>query len=349
MPKVTVELVTCMLGLGLLIAPALGAQTAGSLDQVMDQIRNRSPVSASDQRRITDWAQGELNRFSDIKSLRQRFRDQADHSRNSADFNRQLAVKIAEIATAEFRRTVVDIKRNRALAQVLVDLARGEVINALLAGLDSKDAATRYLCVVGLTKPASRRAIQSDATQLGNVVQRLQSIGEKESDPVALTRIYEALALPRQAAAVFDAYVAIFDSRLAIRRKQAGNIDRAEAAALEFFADATVLGNLSAAQKAQLVGRLAVFFRFDVEQYDQGDLQYRDMVWLEWKLWVAEEVLSGPGMVGNGGDVRGAISAGGHLNRAQVHLEVQRWVGDTKSKQAGTLNAAPWSVPIGAP
>jgi len=51
--------------------------------------------------------------------------------------------------------------------------------------------------------------------------------------------------------------------------------------------------------------------------------------------------------VGGKASIVDLLVKGGREKRAEVLAEVVKWIGDAANK--GTLNAAPWNVPTGAP
>ncbi len=241
---------------------------------------------------------------------------------------------------------------------MLQDLDSVETVPALVEALNSRAQPARYLAAEGLSDLKS--AIGTDSNKLEQVITALRDAGTRESNPDVLRRIYDALAYPQQAAAVVDAYLAVFDARLSFRRGPAKKIDGAEYWALEFFVRPEVLGAISQNQKEELVRRLAVFLRMDAERYNDPavappedpnahDPGFEERNWAENMLALNEEILERIVGAGKGGNIRDAFSEGGFANRARVLQEAYEWVGDPKNNTPGALNAAPWNVPIGAP
>ena len=234
-----------------------------------------------------------------------------------------------------------------ALARVLVDMKRPETYVGLMAGLRHPEASTRYVCVLGLVRQQS--SVAADQAKLTQTVQALRGVGLTETSPAILGRIYEALAIPGQTGAVFDAYMALFDKRLGDRRKLGFVEDGSERYAFEFFRSSAVQGALSAQQKSQLVSRVAVFLRFGAERYNVTGLGFGELDMVERVLDGAEDVLAGVVGGNHVGKVRDALSAGGSgMNQAALQ-EAHRWVGNAANGTKGVLSAAPWNIPLGAP
>ena len=328
-------------------AGVVRAQQANPEDEVIDAIRQLTDIGASDQRRIADWVEFQLENFTGFTALRTRFNEQYGHPNNSPQFQLQLAVQTARIAVTQFAKPDLHPEIAHSLAQLLNDMNRPESLPGLIAGLKSSDAQARYLCAKGLA--ARKASIAGDKARLDQVVQALREAGLGESSPVVLGRIYEALAYPGQVAAVFDSYVSLFDNRLALRRGQAVIADGAEVHAFGFFRMRGALGALNAEQESQLVRRLAVFLRHDAERYNTPHLEFYEVDKLERLLDGEEAILSELAGKEKGGRIREALSAGGHGNREAVLREAYKWIGDPETKQPGALNESPWDVAIGAP
>lgn len=313
---------------------------------MIDTIRGMAAIGAGDQDRIRQWITNEVTGFGSFAPFRERFRSQAKHAGNGQAFNVQFPVQVAQVAEARFSDKRLDPNLAWALAQVLVDLNRVETLPALLACLKSAESVPRALCAKGLA--AQRVAIGDDPAKLAKVVQALAQAGAFEASSAVLGRIFQALDYPNQVAAVFDTYIALFDQRLSTRRRLGGIADGAERYAYHFLAHPTVVGELSAAQKTQLVARLAVLLRLDAERYNALNLSFEEQNLLERTIWPLEEILVA--VVGSpGGKIRDEFQQGGFGNRVQVLAETYKWVGNPNDQSAGVLNAAPWNVPIGAP
>jgi hypothetical protein len=235
-----------------------------------------------------------------------------------------------------------------ALAQVLVDMDRPDVVPAFLAGLKSPDARARYVCARGLV--SQKKSIGSDKTKIESVLPSLREAGMAESNPIVLGRVYESLGFPpAQAPAVFDAYLALFDRRIAFRKSNPAIVDGAELYAYEYFRTKSVASALNANQQQQLAARLAVFLRLDAERYQAANLPFDEADLLERNLDGVEEILSLIVGDSKGGKIREVLGSTGHANPAAIQPEVTKWIGNAASGEKGALNEAPWNVPIGAP
>ena len=333
------------------------AQQPSREDAAMDTIRGRTSITSNDVARISDWVNREVRKLEGgrdgdnpgpLPSFLARFADQYSNSANTPDFRTQLVVQTNTLAAAKFSQANVSSLVAVGLAIVLVDFNRIEAFDALLAGLSANNADVRALCLAGLTN--LQTAIEGDAAKLQQVVQTLRQAGANETDSTVLTHVYLALAYNNQAALVFDAYMEILEKRLALRRGPAIFAPCAEVELVEFFRLPSVVNGLSQQQKTQLIGRLAVLFRADAQRYSAEKLKdYYEKTCLERRLYGIEAILVSVVGGGNSGRIRAALQKGGHEQRAEILGEVYKWVGDPDGQTPGTLNAAPWNVPIGAP
>ena len=322
------------------------AQQVNPLDQAIDAARARADFGPGDQDRIRRWVQHEVDRFTAFNALRDRFRTQFNNANNSDTFKQQLAKQTGEVAKTALVKTDINPELSWALVHILIDMNRAETVPGLLAGLKNMRPDPRALSARALV--SLRRSIVTNDTLFAQTVAGLREAALVETSSVALGRIYAALAYPGKVGDVFDAYTATFEKRMAFRRQPGINADGAELAAWEYFRSNGVAQSLDAAQKAKLVGQIAVFMRIDAERYAKDDLSFDEIDQIERAMDGAEAVLTAIGATG-GGNVRGALAAGGHSGRTAVVQEVWRWVGDAATNQSGALNAAPWNVPVGAP
>lgn len=348
------------------------AQAPGS-DDAIDQIRKLDEIRTLDQERIEEWVQKEVDLLaglsggsergpldaSQFKTFVARFASQYTHAGNTTAFRVQFATQTAGVAAAEYAKADLATTVAISLARVLLDMNAAEVISGQMAGLAASDSTARLLSASGLVQ--QRDAIRKEQGRLGAVIAALRAAGTEESDSLVLGRVYEALAYGNQMQPVLEAYLDIFDKRLAYRRGAAVVADGAELQAYEFFRTRTVVAALNPSQKKDLVSRLAVFLRLDAERYNDStlvppsdpkvpDLGYYERDRLERMLDAVEELLAT--LVGSGaagGEIRKAFASGGYESRAVVLEQAYRWVGHPTTNESGALGAAPWNVPIGAP
>lgn len=327
-------------------------QAAAPDTAVIDTIRTETQISESDQRRIGDWVEGQVAALKGIPEAQRgdaaiKFRDlmraQYENPSNTPAFKEQFAAKLAAALAAQVAS--LDPITGRALAKVMLDSNRPELVPAYLAALKSKDAGVRMLGAAALA--GQRVAIAADKAKLDQVVAAIRDVGAAETNGVVLSRMYYALSVPpAQAPSVFDAFMAIFEKRLEKKRQGGTACDGAEVMAFEFFRTPGVLAALSQPQKEQIVRAVGEFMRYDAQRYDKS-LPFQELDRLQRELDGAEEIISSIASGVKGGDVRGALASG--AGGDQISQQVQLWVGDPKTKQPGALNAAPWNVPLGAP
>ena len=347
-----------VVGLGLILAAGgeSVAQDTSQEDATIDTIRQLGQIPASDQRRIADWIQAQMDllaktppaeRSAAAIKFRSRFREQSSNPGNSAAFKQQFPAQTAAIAVTQFGNSSLDALVSRALGRVLLDMAGPETLPALLAGLKSKDEATRYLCAGGIA--SQRTAIAADKERVDQTVRAVREAGLAETSPIVLSRLYVALSVPANQAAVFDTFMAIFENRLKHRRGPAVIADGAEIDAFEFFRTPAVLNALSPQQKEQLVRSAAVFLRMDARRYDTPGLTFDEIDKLERMMDAVEEILTTIVGPNKGGNIRDLLAGSGYERRGDVPPQAALWIGNAESNQQGVLNAAPWNVPVGAP
>lgn len=335
----------------------VSAQTANPADATIDVIRPLGSISSGDQGRIRSWVNSELTRFTEDaaknptdaqgvwRAMRERFRIQYDHSSNSSAFKQHLAAQIAQVAVARFTDAGLNVTVGWGLAQVLVDLDRLDTVPGLIVGLGSPIQIVRYLCARGLV--SQRRGIAVDPNLLTQVTKALDQAGQQETEPVVLSRIYSALAIPGQVPAVVDVFARLFDARLQ-RVRGGASTDRAELEAFDYFRKSAVVGAMTPAQKSAIVSRVAVFLRMDAQAYTNANLDFNTRDTFERRLEAEEDLLAT--MTGTStGKVRTILATKGFAGRDEILAEVFAWVGDPDGQQKGTLNQAPWNVAVGAP
>lgn len=326
---------------------------------VLDTIRVQAQITESDQRRIGDWIEAQVTRLKGTSEadrpqaavrLRDLFRTQFDHASNTAAFKEQFAARTAAVLVSQLQGDA-DPVTARTLVKILLDFNRIEAMPAYLAGLKAKDSGVRMLSATGLA--SHRTAIAADKAKLDPTVAALREAGMAETEGVVLDRIYWALSVPpAQTSAVADAFMAIFEKRLAKKREGGVACDGAEVTAFEFFRTPGVATALSQSQKEQLVRVAGEFMRNDAKRYMTPNLNFNEIDRIQRQLDAAEDIIvavAGAGL--KGGDVRGALATGHPADKppTAVLQQVYLWVGNPESKQAGALNAAPWNLPIESP
>ncbi|MEK6676922.1 MAG: hypothetical protein AABZ47_14875 [Planctomycetota bacterium] len=347
-----------------LIIPSAFAQPE---DATIDTIRDLQTISQTDQGRIREWVQKQVEQnlaqpagsgSATFTQFRSRLQSQYTNSKNSPAFRSQLAAQTAVVVAAELVKPNIKPAPAEAMARVLLDMNGIDTFPGLLAGLKCSIPAARYLCLRGLT--LQKENIAKDKQKLTDAVVAIQTAGVNEDSPIILSQTYRALAYSTQVADVLPAYLALFDHRLSLRRERNQRVAGAELDAFEFFRTPGVANALSAEQKAQLAQRVAVFLRLDAERYSRsaverktdgtisGELESEEVVGMERSMEAAETVLISLG-AGKTAGIADELGKGGHARRAEVLAQAHKWVGNSTTKEQGILNAAPWNVPIGAP
>lgn len=335
-------------------------------DALIQTIRTQTTIQDNDKDRIRRWIEAEVDavqsappsdRSAKLRQFGASFRNQYDAADATPQFRTAFAVQVTAAAVDVF--AIADTVNEVAdgLANQLVAMNRTETIDGLIAGLATKSPWARYLSARGLVK--RRSDVSANANQLPLAVAALKTAALKETDPVALSRMYAALSLENQVASVFPVFLEVFDRRLQIRRGPALNADGAELEAFEFFRQPAVRNALNTTQQKELVLRLAVFFRLDAERYDDADTAppkepgtvdqgYYERDYLERSLVSLEDILTKL-VSGKTTTIADTLRTDGWAQRQVILNTVYEWVGTAEPATQGALNAAPWSVPLGAP
>lgn len=329
------------------------AQTPAPEDANIDPVRSLSAIGAADQRVIADWVQAKLGLLSaeaaqdaDAAMLNGRkvFSDLFTRTGNTPAFQTEFAKQTTESFARELAKADLKPAISRPLARILADINRVETLPAILAGLKSVDAPTRFLVARALA--ALRPAVSADKVQLDTVIAAIKQTSPGETSPVVVSQFYSFLSIPQQAALVLDPMLSIMEKRLALRRTAGMTEDGAELEAYEFFRTSGVVAGLSPEQKSRLGVVLAGMLRFDAERYSLEKLTTTEIEILTRCLDGIESILADMGL--KGGDIRNELSLGGHERRGDVLKQALLWIGDKDANKPGPLNAAPFNVPLGA-
>jgi hypothetical protein len=333
-----------------LVFVVLGFLAVEASHAQLDSIRTLDDIGRADARLINEWVTqkvNELRRANDDERI-VRFLDAFEAERlnraNTAAFVAAFAEQTADVALQWFAKEDSDWRIGMALARVLVDMDRVQAVPAFLAGLDSKAQAVRYLSAVGLV--GQRNAVAADNDLRARVVDAVKTAGIEETNGTIIQHLYRVIAFDTLTPDVFDAYMAIFDARLARKRGGAVLWDGGEIEAFEYFRKSSVLGALKPAQKVDLVQRLAVFLRFAAERYVAPNLSFQEKDYIERSMDGMEAILEAVTGSG-GGQIRERLSEG--AAPPALLQEARRWYGHEESDIPGTLNGDPWKVAKGAP
>ena len=345
---------------GCLIAPILVvAQVPDAAEDPLDAVRRLD--AGQDTQAISEWLRQQVTELEQSRkpdrfaAFRAALKDQRTNAVNTTAFVRALASATAAVATEVFGRADGDPIVAHAMARALRDTGRIERVPGLVAGLSSDIMHVRLLCAAGLADDVN--AISSDKDRRETVIAAVRTAALKETQPIILEDLYRALAYPAQLQEVMVIYLEILDQRLEARRTKPGVVDCAEVELLEFFRRTAT--QLSDAQKKELVARLAVLLRLDMERYVKRfvglRMDYFEMDCIERRLDSAEAILVAltgqPALIAEsalfGKTVSKDAPAPEHKQTLLAHLAT--WIGDAAGNTPGLLNDPPWGVPIGAP
>ncbi len=348
------------------IAPDVWAQANSGFDpkdEFLENIRTGEPTTADD-KSFDERIDTEINRLNaagngtdlvardGARVFVSRFMEQYDNSNNTISFKLKLAERAGLKFVEQFNRGAdLNPIAVRAMATVLSKMASVSARDALLLGLQSTDQVVRYLCAKGLA--AIIDGISADARLTQVTLDAIAEAANKESNHVVAAAMYEAIRYDNDhTPKVLAALLIILDGRLEQMRTSLQAVDAAEITAIQFISE---LNGLSNDDKVAIVGRLAVLLRLSVEAYEDAESQgseaesRRDS--LEQMIVLLEELIEA--MVSPGGkkpDIRGEMSKhekGSPSVVPAMKIELLLWIGTEQTE--GTLNKAPWSVPVGAP
>ena len=321
----------------------------------LDAVRERVALTAADDQAIDAWLTAQLSRLvaanagqqpdeldkAGSKFLRA-FQAQLLHSDNTPQFVSRFTERIGAAIGATFRQAnPLPARVVWYPARVLLDMKRIETREALEAGLEHPVPSVRYLCAKSLSR--LQADISPDPALARATIRALEAAGRAETSHVALAAIYQALAYGDHTDDAVRALTAVFATR--VSNRNAGKLlvaDRAELIAWEFLWRNR--NRIPEAAKAPLVRQLAAFLVLDVNRYAQAPAPEKRT--LQERIKVCEDLLDAlVGAAAQGGVVSKAMAAGGAAPDVEMRLELLKWVGS--EAEAGSLNASPWSVPVG--
>jgi hypothetical protein len=330
----------------ILVAMMLPLSAAAQLigdNPALEELRQRTPSGAADERIIDDWVK---SLFADLDSGSKStglatLRTVRSDGATTAAFREKLDERLAVIAKAEFERSdPISVASGDALAIAMIEADDVRTLPGLLAGLKHPASVVRYRVVTGVIRLRDRWS--TNPATLKTVVGALKAAGEKEESGVIAERIYAALSLPGSSPEVVDAFAAVLAARTDLYRKGAVFDDIAEEVACLYLSGVTI-----ARDKAPSIVRpLATVLRIDVERYTAGAFVPGQRNAIEKRVDACESLIA---------KVVNPASGRGHVSRemqagntaSAIEFELLEWIGSQDS--AGVLNKAPWNVPKGAP
>ena len=318
-------------------------------DPAMEELRQRAPAGANDDRTIDQWLTGLLTKLSgasDRKAAKRDFVDSLNRVREDQAtkqaFRDALATRLGAIAQTELAKGAkLPGHAAEAILQALRAADHPGTIPGLLAALSFPRETVRYFGAAGLQ--SLRDGIANNPNQMNAVISAMADAGPKETNAVVVERLYRACSFANAPPGAIDAISAILASRVERYGNGAALADFAEPVAFEYLIQARP----TQSQSAAIIRSLAVLLRLDVERYVAGVFMPGEKNAIEVRLDACEsliESLSGR----TGGNVRGESQAGGAGATIRMQLELDKWIG-AAGQSRGVLNAAPWNVPPGAP
>lgn len=318
-------------------------------DPAMEELRQRAPAGANDDRTIDQWLTGLLTKLSaasDPKGAKRDFveslaRVRDDRTTNPA-FRDALAIRLGAIATTQLAKgNQLPGHAAEAISQALRAANHPGTIPGLAAALSYPRETVRYFGAAGLH--SLRDAIADNPNQMNAAISAIAEAGAKETSAVVVERLYRACSFAGAPAGAIDAITVTLASRVDRYRQGAVLADFAEPAAFEYLTKARP----TQTQAAAIIGSLAVFLRLDVERYAAGVFIPGEKSAIEVRLDACESLIES--LCGcTGGNVRDEGQAGGAGATIRMQLELDKWIG-VPGQGNGVLNAAPWHVPPGAP
>lgn len=318
-------------------------------DPAVDELRQRAPAGANDDRTIDQWLTGLLTKLSaaaDPKAAKRDFvealaRVHDDRATNSA-FNDALAARLGAIAATELAKgDSLPAHAAEAILQALRAANHPGTIQGLVAALSFPRETVRYFGAAGLQ--SLRDGIANNQNHTTTVVAAIADAGPKETNAVVVERLYRACSFAGAPAGAIDAISTILEARVNRYRKGATLADFAEPAAFEYLNKARP----TQAQSKAIIRSLAVLLRLDVERYAAGTFAPGEKSAIEVRIDACESLMES--LCGcTGGNVRDESQTGGAGATIRMQLELDKWIG-VEGQSGGVLNNAPWSVPAGAP
>ena len=318
-------------------------------DAAMEELRQRAPAGANDDRTIDQWLAGlltQLSGASDTASATRGFMETLtrvrDDQATTQAFRDALATRLGVIAESELGKgDKLPAHTAEALLHALRAADHPGAIPGLLAALSFPRESVRYFGAAGLMSLRDR--IANDQSRMNGVIAAVAAAGEKENSAVVVERLYRACSFDGAPASAIDAIAGILSVRVERYRQGAALADSAEPAAFDYLAQSRA----APAQAAAIVRSLAVLLRLDVERYAAGLFLPGEMSAIEVRLDACESLIES--LCGcTGGNVRGECQAGGPGAGIKMQLELDKWIGSA-GQSRGVLNPAPWNVTPGAP
>lgn len=322
----------------------------------MDVLRVGTP-SDRDNPIVDDWITKELDKLREmikqpvlvhegVTGFSDRFKKQYNHADNSPKFKAKLAERAGEVFAKLFAGGAGDPIVLRSAATVLQDMKDVNTEPALLAGVQSNNQAVRYLCAGSIIQ--LHDAIASDAKQATAALDAIGKAGAVEVNGVAMRRLYQAAGMENQVATAVPVMVEMMDARLAKMRANPRDLDRAEIAAVEYFAKADSGGKLDAPLRTEVVQRLAPLLRIHTTRFAESDLSDDERAAVMATIANVEDLLKRITKPTKAPDVSGVMQKGeGNDAALNMEIELLQWIGSKDTP--GVLNSAPWNVPTGAP
>ena len=346
--------VTVLIFTAVAVGQERGDSSASPEDQAMDTLRTRAPTSLDDPV-IDNWITAELAKLTEAASdplegpeaatrLVDRCQRQYRNEKNSSEFKKRLAERMATRFQAEFDKGE-NLKpvAARALAETLYNLNTVSVQEGLLAGLSFPDQVVRYLAAKSLA--SIKTDITADDRLTAVIFETIARRCRHEINGVVASAVYQALSYQDHPAESVAAILNVLDGRLDWLRNSQAELDRAELSAVGFLQSLTLTGE---SDKANVVRRLAVLLRIHVQRFGQEDLSDREKAAIAETIFEAESLLeklvAPSGRAPNIRDKMQRDEPGAALN---MEIELNQWIGTEQTE--GLLRGLPWDVPRGAP
>jgi len=320
--------------------------------QALDALRTRSSIPPGNQT-IDAWITYRLARLREDLSVGMKqaddeflgaYQTQCNHPENSAAFKTRFIERTNQRFAAEFGKgRGLEVTVGLTIARAIAGIGDLTVLEGLSAGLKADgQPAARYVCAK--TFATLIPAVQGDTAQARSIIDLLREAGVQESNGIVLARIYQALEyrgvnLKTAVEAILD----VITAQLRMREAGAPACDGAEQAAFAFLR--SELSNIQ--DKNRLVAVLGACLRLDVNRYLADGVTDDEKYFIELTVDAAEALLLRA--VAPAAPVPNVREAMKNLQNQDLNapLELNRWIGTTQTP--GTLNTAPWNVPVGAP
>jgi hypothetical protein len=332
----------------------VAVQAFGQLPDIAP-LRTRDPLTQAEKDTIRQWLDQQVKRMVSINSPQEAQR-----------FQRELIKPLQDEppASVEFRTVFIEqaadvsiplLEKGNAvgpfmLVKTLVEFDHTATRKALVAGLASTIPAVRYWSANGLGKLAARIENEGQGAVIPTI-DALQQAGQRESSPVVLRKIYQALRFGSSATQCAQAAASILDNRVASYQAPLPN---SPAADLEGFAviarmsdpspNVVRLCGQSVAKVLKLACEVYLLQLAQPAEQRQQPLIDELAAVIQQGESVLKRLCQQANVTDRLPDITGPMTRDDADGMQQAMAE---WFGQANPRQEGIMNRSPFSMPVG--